>query len=97
MSQKKNNDGGGEIDRLKLFAKQLKIRTLNAQLEAITQRQTAIAVEMEMLPTRKNDLGQQRDVLLEEYKVEYVAMKEAASVPEGSELNLETGELVQMQ
>ncbi len=94
-STKWNADTVGEVDRLRLLNKQLKIRTLSAQLEAITQRQTAIAVEMEVLPTKKTELEKQRDELFEEYKKEYVEMKETAGVPEGSDLNLETGELVQ--
>jgi len=86
-----------ETERLKLYAKQLKIRTLNAQLEAFQQRRNAIAVELDVLPKRADEAQQQRDVLLQEYQQEYTTMKEAAGVPEGSELNLETGETVQLQ
>lgn len=98
MANKKKEDNGvSEMERLQLFNKQLKIRALNSQLQAIDQRQNAIAVELEILPTKKAEIEKQRDALLGEYQPEYAAMKEAVGVPEGSELNLETGEVVQVK
>jgi hypothetical protein len=96
MATKKKDNGVSEMDRITLYNKQLKIRTLNAQLEAIKQRRGSIAMELQVLPKQEEEAKQQRDALLNEYQNEYTAMKEAAGVPEGHELNLETGEVVQL-
>lgn len=97
MATKKKNNGIDEMDRLQLFNQQLKIRALNSQLQAVEQRQNAIAVELEVLPAKKAEIEKQRDELLGEYQTAYGAMKEAAGVPDGHELNLETGEVVQVK
>ena len=97
MATKKKDNGVEELERLKLYTTQLKIRALNSQLEAFQQRRNAIMVEIETLPKKMTEAQQQRDELLQGYQEEYTAMKEQAGVPEGHELNLETGEVVQVQ
>jgi len=96
MSTKKK-EVTSEADRLKVYATQLKVSALTAQLEALKQRQNAIMVEINALPERTKQVEEQRTALLEQFKVDYVALKEAVGVPEGKELNLETGEFVDAQ
>ncbi len=95
MATKKKENA--DMERLLLFTKQMKIRTLNADLNSFQNRQNALAMELDAIPKKAQEAQEQRDKLLEEYKQEYTTMKEAAGVPEGSELNLETGEIVKLQ
>jgi len=96
MTKKKEDiDQSFELERLKVYATQLKVVALNAQLDSIQQRHNAIQIEISLLPTKAQEVQKQRDALLEQYKEDYTALKKAAGVPEGSDLNLETGEIVE--
>jgi vacuolar-type H+-ATPase subunit D/Vma8 len=81
---------------LRLYTTQLKIRTLTAQMEALQQRRNALILEAETLPKKLQDVQTQRESLVKEYQADYSAMKSAMGVPDGNEINLETGEVIQV-
>lgn len=91
----KDKDGNGTAEETKdLFILQLKIVALNSRVEAMTQRRNAIANELNMLTLKQPEAEQERNKLLAEYKPRYEELKTKMEVPEGSEVNLETGEVV---
>ena len=93
---KKNKEASsnGDTERNELFVQQLKIVALNSRLEAINQRQQAILAESSLIEVKKPEVERERDALLAEYKPRYEKLKTKMEVPEGSDLNLETGEVV---
>ncbi len=80
--------------RLQVFNTQLKVRMLHAQGEALSQRHSSLLLELEMIPKKLKELEDQRNELVDEFNEGYKALKEEMDVPEGSEINLETGEVV---
>jgi DNA repair exonuclease SbcCD ATPase subunit len=95
---KKDKDSNGTAEETKdLFILQLKIVALNNRVEAMTQRKNALAQELNMLAVKAPEAEQERDKLLATYRPRYEELKSKLEVPEGSELNLETGEVVASQ
>lgn len=83
-----------ETARLQVYNTQLKVRMLHAQAEALTQRHSSLMLELDMLPKKLKELENQRNELVDEFNKGYKALKEEMDVPEGSEVNLETGEII---
>ena len=90
-------DGVTELVRLKLFNQQLKIVALSNRLEALNQRKQSISLELSVIPEKIKTAEDEQKKLLEDYKSRYAKLKEEAGVPDGHELNLETGEIVNVQ
>lgn len=94
MAKKDTKLNGTEEERKDLYILQLKIVALNNKLDAMQSRQTALAAESGAISTAIPKIEEERNKLLNEYKPRYTELKSNMEVPEGSELNLETGEVV---
>lgn len=68
-----------------------KVHRVVAQLESLSQRKQAINLELSIIPEKEKELQGQRDAYLEDLRSKYAAAKEQAGIPEGMEMNLETG------
>jgi hypothetical protein len=96
MSENEGN-GSVEMERLQLYTTQLKIVALNNRVEAMKQRQQAINMEAAIIPDKLKAAEEEGKRLIEIYRSGYDKLKETMEVPEGKEVNLETGELVDAQ
>ena len=83
-----------ETERLTAFNLQLKIVALNSQIEAFNQRAISLQTELEVLPKKIQEAQEQRNELAGQYQKVYAELKESYGVPEGHEINLETGLVV---
>jgi len=83
-----------KAQRLQVFNTQLKIRMLHSQAETLNQRHSSLLLELDVIPKKLKELEEQRNELVDEYNESYTALKEEMDVPAGTEINLETGELV---
>lgn len=83
-----------ETELLKLQNLRLKVNALDNRLEAMKQRQNAIMIELQVIPGKLKEAEQEREQLADAFNSAYTTAKETAEVPEGMELNLETGEAV---
>jgi len=89
-----SEDNGAKLQRLELYTQQLKIVALQNRIEAIKQRQQALTMEASLIPERLKAAEDEQKKMLEAYQAEYAKLKEELEVPEGHEINLETGEVV---
>jgi hypothetical protein len=95
MSNQKNQDKKTELTREQLLELQVlnhKAGKLQAQIEMINQRKSALAMEMNILPEREKQVKAQLDEVVKQLQEQYTKAKQLAQIPEGQELNIETGE-----
>jgi hypothetical protein len=97
MTKKNDNGKTSDQERNELFIQQLKIVALNSRLDALMQRQQALVAESNLIAVRKPEMERERSALLSSYQTRYEQLKKTLEVPEGHELNLETGEVVASQ
>ena len=97
MTKKDKEANGTDQERTNLYITQLKIVALNNRVEALKQHQRATSAELNLVATRLPEVEKERDQLLNAYKPAYEKLKAKLEVPEGHELNLETGEVAQSQ
>lgn len=93
-----STEKSGPLSREQLLELQLlnqKAHRLVAQLEALSQRKAALALEMNILPEKEKELQSQRDTMLTQLRDMYAKAKAQAGIPDGMELDIETGEAVQ--
>jgi len=83
-----------ELALMKLQNVRLRVSVVDGKLEALTQRRQALAVELQILPERLEEAKKNREKLAAEFTSAYEAAKKELNVPEGKEINLETGEIV---
>jgi SMC interacting uncharacterized protein involved in chromosome segregation len=95
MSNQKIQDKKTELTREQLLELQVmnqKAGKLSAQLEMIGQRKQALMMELNILPDREKMVQTQRDEVVKQLQEAYSAAKQLAQIPDGMELNIETGE-----
>lgn len=81
-----------ETELLKLQNLRLRVSAADSRIEAIRQRQNALMIELNVLPDKLKESEAQRKELADAFTTAYASAKESAEIPEGMELNLETGE-----
>ncbi len=84
-----------ELQTLKLQNMRLRVAALDGKAEAITQRGQALSIEMQVLPSKLEEVKKERESKAQEFTAAYTAAKEELEVPEGMEIDLETGKLVE--
>lgn len=77
---------------LKIDNLRLKFQNSLTALEALTQRRNALSVEAQVLPERIKKAEESKDALQKQFEAEYTKLKEELEVPEGLELNFESGQ-----
>jgi hypothetical protein len=97
MTKSKDDRAVTTLSREQLLELQLlnqKAHRILAQLEAVNQRKAAISMEMNIIVEKEKELQTQRDAMLAHLRESYNKAKVQANVPEGMELDIETGEAV---
>jgi hypothetical protein len=64
-----------------------------AQVEMIGQRRQALMMELNILPEREKQIQAQRDETVKQLQAAYTKAREQLQVPEGLDINIETGEI----
>jgi len=98
MTEVENLEKTPKLDELKLLKLQnlrLRISVLDGKTEALSQRRQAIAIEMQVIPDRLEETKKARETLASEFTAAYTAAKKELNVPEGKELDLETGKIAE--
>ncbi|MCP3685844.1 MAG: hypothetical protein GY861_24610 [bacterium] len=84
-----------EVERLRLLNQRLKYGVVETQFEAVKQRQNALTIELRAMPVQMKEMQETLNTMSADFNEAYIAAKKKYEVPEGYELNLETGEVVQ--
>jgi len=80
-----------EVRFLKIDNLRLKFQNSLTALEALNQKRNALSIEVQVLPERIQRAEEQKKSLQERFEAEYSKLKEELEVPEGMELNFESG------
>ena len=94
MSEETKDQTLEELELLKLQNMRLHVSSLDGRLEATKQRHQALSVEMQILPEKLQQIQKEREAKAQEFNNAYAAAKEKLEVPEGKEIDLETGSIV---
>ena len=97
MSNVKAVEKKVDLSREQLLELQMlnhKAGKLSAQVEMIGQRKQALMLELNILPEREKQIQTQRDEVVKQLQAVYLKAREQMQVPEGMEINIETGEIV---
>jgi len=81
-------------EQQELFVLQLKMAALAKQVGVFEERQARLSTEAQLLETNKLLVSRDHEELRAIYKPRYDKLKKVLEVPEGKELNLETGDTV---
>lgn len=82
-----------ELQLLKLQNLRLRVSAIDGKIEAIQQRSQALAIEMQVLPGKLEEAKAAREKQATEFQSAYTAAKEELEIPEGMDINLETGKI----
>jgi hypothetical protein len=100
MSKKSNGadarikEAETKAERLELFATAMELERMLMERSALNSQIEKMQTEANMITARIKEISSSGEGLMKEYQARYADFKKKLKVPEGKEINLKTGELV---